>query len=143
MVFIEQCGAKSPYNKFLRWGIFMKQILRFGFFKPMKKMVKKCSTDQRFIRKRNTTYRIHTLVCKLQCSICSQATRISYAQVHSTINNTFSITSFRISFGMTSNCLIFNTKIWQHSKILICESVVWGRPDHSRVCETLIWKSSN
>ena len=114
-----------------------------GHPKVMKKMVKKCSTDQRFIRKRNTTYRIHTLVCKLQCSICSQATRISYAQVHSTINNTFSITSFRISFGMTSNCLIFNTKIWQHSKILICESVVWGRPDHSRVCETLIWKSSN
>ena len=111
--------------------------------KVMTRMFKKCSTDQRFIRKRNTTYRIHTLVCKLQCSICSQATRISYAQVHSTINNTFSITSFRISFGMTSNCLIFNTKIWQHSKILICESVVWGRPDHSRVCETLIWKSSN
>ena len=34
--------------------------------KVMSKMVKKCSTlcstDQRFIRKRNTTYRIHTLV---------------------------------------------------------------------------------
>ena len=28
----------------------------------MTKMVKKCSTDQRFIRKRNTTYKIHTLV---------------------------------------------------------------------------------
>ena len=27
----------------------------------MKKMVKKCSTDQRFIRKRNTTYKIGTL----------------------------------------------------------------------------------
>ena len=25
-------------------------------------MAKKCSTDQRFIRKRNTTYKIHTLV---------------------------------------------------------------------------------
>ena len=24
-------------------------------------MIKKCSTDQSFIRKRNTTYRIHTL----------------------------------------------------------------------------------
>ena len=24
-------------------------------------MLKKCSTDKRFIRKRNTTYRIHTL----------------------------------------------------------------------------------
>ena len=30
--------------------------------KMMTKMVKKCSTDQRFIRKRNTTYKIHTLV---------------------------------------------------------------------------------
>ena len=28
----------------------------------MTKMTKKCSTDQRFIRKRNTTYKIHTLV---------------------------------------------------------------------------------
>jgi hypothetical protein len=28
----------------------------------MKKMSKKCSTDQRFIRKRNTTYKIETLV---------------------------------------------------------------------------------
>ena len=27
----------------------------------MKKMSKKCSTDQRFIRKRNTTYKIGTL----------------------------------------------------------------------------------
>ena len=30
--------------------------------KVMTKMVKKCLTDQRFIRKRNTTYKIHTLV---------------------------------------------------------------------------------
>ena len=30
--------------------------------KVMTKMVKKCSTDQRFIRKRNTTYKIGTLV---------------------------------------------------------------------------------
>ena len=30
--------------------------------KVMTKMAKKCSTDQRFIRKRNTTYKIHTLV---------------------------------------------------------------------------------
>jgi hypothetical protein len=29
--------------------------------KVMTKMVKKCSTDQRFIRKRNTAYKIHTL----------------------------------------------------------------------------------
>ena len=29
--------------------------------KVMTKMVKKWSTDQRFIRKRNTTYKIHTL----------------------------------------------------------------------------------
>ena len=28
----------------------------------MKRMSKKCSTDQRFIRKRNTTYKIGTLV---------------------------------------------------------------------------------
>ena len=28
----------------------------------MKKMLKKCSTDQRFIRKRKTTYKIGTLV---------------------------------------------------------------------------------
>ena len=28
----------------------------------MKKMLKKCSTDQRFIRKKNTTYKIETLV---------------------------------------------------------------------------------
>ena len=27
----------------------------------MKKMVKKCSTDQSFIRKRNATHKIHTL----------------------------------------------------------------------------------
>ena len=27
----------------------------------MTKMFKKCSTDQRFIQKRNTTYKIHTL----------------------------------------------------------------------------------
>ena len=32
--------------------------------KVMTKMFKKCSTDQRFIRKRNTTYKIHTLVRK-------------------------------------------------------------------------------
>ena len=30
----------------------------------MKKMSKKCSTDQRFIRKRNNTYKIGTLVNK-------------------------------------------------------------------------------
>ena len=30
--------------------------------KVMTKMVKKCLTDQRFIRKRNTTYKIHTLI---------------------------------------------------------------------------------
>ena len=30
----------------------------------MKKMSKKCSTDQRFIRKKNTTYKIHTLVVR-------------------------------------------------------------------------------
>ena len=30
--------------------------------KVMTKMFKKCSTDQRFIRKINTTYKIHTLV---------------------------------------------------------------------------------
>ena len=30
--------------------------------KVMTKMAKKCSTDQRFIRKRNTTYKTHTLV---------------------------------------------------------------------------------
>ena len=32
--------------------------------KVMTKMFRKCSTDQRFIRKRNTTYKIHTLVTK-------------------------------------------------------------------------------
>ena len=32
--------------------------------KVMAKMVKKCTTDQRFIRKRNTTYKIHTLIWK-------------------------------------------------------------------------------
>ena len=31
----------------------------------MKKMLKKCSTDQRFIRKGNTTYKIGTLVYQL------------------------------------------------------------------------------
>ena len=31
----------------------------------MKKMSKKCSTDQRFIRKRNTSYKIHTLIVNL------------------------------------------------------------------------------
>ena len=30
----------------------------------MKKMLKKCSTDQRFIRKRNTTYKIETLMLR-------------------------------------------------------------------------------
>ena len=30
--------------------------------KVMTKMFKKCSTHQRFIRKRNTTYKIHTLI---------------------------------------------------------------------------------
>ena len=30
----------------------------------MKKMSKKCSTDQRFIQKRNTSYKIGTLVVK-------------------------------------------------------------------------------
>ena len=30
--------------------------------KMMTKIAKKCSTDQRFIRKRNTAYKIHTLV---------------------------------------------------------------------------------
>ena len=34
----------------------------------MKKMSKKCSTDQRFIRKRNTTYKIGTLRLKLKCT---------------------------------------------------------------------------
>ena len=46
----------------------MKFVITFGWVcccinpKLMTKMAKKCSTDQRFIRKRNTTYKIHTLV---------------------------------------------------------------------------------
>ena len=34
--------------------------------KSDKKMAKKCSSHQRFIRKRNTTYKIHTLIHKLE-----------------------------------------------------------------------------
>ena len=41
--------------------------------KVMTKMVEKCSmlcsTDQRFIQKRNTTYRIHTLVCPFNAMV--------------------------------------------------------------------------
>ena len=45
--------------------------------KVMTKMVKKCSTlcssDQRFIRKRNTTYRIHTLIQQLKVLVASSS----------------------------------------------------------------------
>ena len=35
----------------------------------MKKMLKKCSTDQSFIRKRNTTFKIGTLITLLKPKI--------------------------------------------------------------------------
>ena len=35
----------------------------------MTKMAKKCSIDQRFIRKRNTTYKIHTLTHIRKCAL--------------------------------------------------------------------------
>ena len=52
-------------KKFIKIRFTLYNVLIRGESNPLKcfdeKMSKKCSTDQRFIRKRNTTYKIGTL----------------------------------------------------------------------------------
>ena len=52
-------------NEQLNLGHFGNHFWVGATAKVMTKMIKKCSTDQRFIRKRNTTYEIGTLVCEV------------------------------------------------------------------------------
>ena len=53
-------------KKFIKIRFTLYNVLIRGESNPLKyfdeKMSKKCSTDQRFIRKRNISYEIHTLV---------------------------------------------------------------------------------
>ena len=75
----------------------------------MTKMFKKCSTDQRFIRKRNTTYKIHTLEYGL----------VEYTYI---CNKIYRLIIFSISFLLQNLCLesrltdayFFLQKVWSY-----------------------------
>ena len=69
--------------------------------KVMTKMAKKCSTDQRLIRKRNTTYKIHTLVVSfISFGICQQDTfaLIPEAVGRKGFKNIFYHTTYNITY---------------------------------------------
>ena len=56
----------------------------------MTEMTKKCSTDQRFIQKRNTTYKIHTLLhwrFYLKCLIFFQESESDDFEIETCLTN--------------------------------------------------------
>ena len=59
----DQFNISWPFLSWLLGGFAVNNMLFCCCTHPkvMTKMAKKCSTDQRFIQKRNTTYKIHTL----------------------------------------------------------------------------------
>ena len=61
-MYIQLCSVEHFFDiSFIKIRFSRSNVLTRGESNLMKKMLKKCSTGLRFIRKRNTTYKIGTL----------------------------------------------------------------------------------
>ena len=80
--------------------------------KAMTKMAKKCSTDQRFIPKRNTTYQIHTLdgggVCFYSRATCHNKQTSPYSLRASTVNSFLCQEGSKGAFNNYANQILRN-----------------------------------
>ena len=84
--------------------------------KVMTKMAKKCSTDQRFIRKRNTTYKIHTLVVSTRQLFVAKPDILSpFSEVIKKRSLTYPHFSIEVKFSISlckSSCLLPLCVVW-------------------------------
>ena len=80
--------------------------------KAMTKMTKKCSTDQRFIRKRNTTYKIHTLVNYGNCKYFFKIMKKLLVTFQSRLANTARVVNFLSDFVLLALFLFIEWNFW-------------------------------
>ena len=67
----------------------------------MKKMSKKCSTDQIFMQKRNTTYKIETLIQKLHFNY-----RLYFNSIHKATDSIIVKILFKADFNKVATLII-------------------------------------